>query len=136
MPGGRGNIDHLAVAPTGIYVIDAKAHSGKVRVDNPLLGSPKLQVAGRDRTRLIDGLDRQVSAVRNALERTGHPDLPIQGVLCFTTADLPPLRTLKMRGHVLLYHKALAKRLNADGPLQPADIDAIAQELARMLPPA
>lgn len=136
MPGGRGNIDHLAVSPTGVFVIDAKAHSGKVRIDNPLFGSPKLRIAGRDRTRLIDGLEKQVAAVRAALERSGHPDIPIQGVLCFPTADLPLLGTLKMRGQVLLYRKALAKRLNADGPLQPADIAAIARDLAQLLPAA
>jgi nuclease-like protein len=136
MLGGRGNIDHLAVGPSGVFVIDAKAHSGKVRIDNPLFGSAKLRIAGRDRTRLIDRLDKQVTGVRAVLERTGHSGIPVQGVLCFTTADLPLLRTLKMSGHVLLYRKALAKRLNADGPLQPADIDVIAQELARMLPPA
>ena len=34
MPGGRGNIDHLAVAPCGVFVIDAKQYSGKVRVED------------------------------------------------------------------------------------------------------
>jgi len=36
MPGGRGNIDHLVVAPTGVYVVDAKDVQGKVRVAAPL----------------------------------------------------------------------------------------------------
>jgi hypothetical protein len=55
--------------------------------------------------------------------------------LCFTTADLP-LGTLKMRGHLLLYRKALAKRLDADGPLQLAAIDTLAHTLVVALPPA
>ena len=136
MPRGRGNIDHIAIAPTGVFVIDAKAHSGTVRIENPLFGSAKLRIAGRDRTGLIDGLNRQVLAVREALDRAGRPDVPIQGVLCFTTADLPLLRTLKMRGHLLLYRKALAKKLNADGALEPAEIEAIARDLTRELPAA
>jgi hypothetical protein len=136
MPLGRGNIDHIAVAPSGVYVIDAKAHSGTVRVEKHLFGATKLRIAGRDLTKLIDGLDRQVATVRDALDRSGHADVPVQGVLCFTNADLPVLRTLTMRGHLVLYRKALAKRLNADGALQTPEIDLIARTIATKLPPA
>ena len=136
MPRGRGDIDHLAIASTGVFVIDAKAIKGKVRVQRPLFGKPKLCVSGRDRTKLIDGLDRQVSAVRNALTTSDHSDVSVQGVLCFTTADLPFFGTSKMRGHLLLHRKALAKRINKQGPLQPRTIDALAHTLAAALPPA
>ena len=134
MPGGRGDIDHLAVAPTGVYVIDAKDLSGKVRIARPLFGAEKLLVAGRNRTKLIDGLDRQVAVVEAVLNGSGHPDVPVRGVLCFTKADLPLLGTLKMRGHLLLYRRALAKRLNADGPLGAAAIDGLAHTIAEALP--
>jgi hypothetical protein len=136
MPRGRGNIDHVAIAPAGVFVIDAKAHSGKVQIERPLFGAPKLRIARRDRTGLIDGLDRQVAAVRDALGRTGYVNVPIQGVLCFTNADLPLLRTLRIRGHLLLYRKALAARLNADGKFHAGGIEAIARGLAHELPPA
>ena len=79
MPQGRRHIDHVAIAPTGVFVIDAKAHSGNVRIDSPLFGSAKLRIAGRDSTKLIDGLDRQVAAVSDALARAGHPDVTVQG---------------------------------------------------------
>ncbi|MBA3748410.1 MAG: NERD domain-containing protein, partial [Solirubrobacterales bacterium] len=39
MPAGAVNIDHLAIAPTGVYVIDAKAWKGKVAAPKPLLES-------------------------------------------------------------------------------------------------
>lgn len=136
MPGSRGDIDHLAIAPTGVFVIDAKNVKGKVRVAKPLLGGAKLLIAGRNRTKFIDGLDRQVHAVRGVLTASGHPDVPVQGVLCFTTADLPLLGTPKMRGHLLLRRKALAKRINKQGPLQPSTIDALAHALAAALPSA
>ncbi len=136
MPLGRGNIDHIAVAPTGVYVIDAKAHSGTVRIDKPLFGAAKLRIAGRDHTKLIDGLDRQIAAIRDALDRYGHADVPVQGVLCFTNADLPVLRTLAIRGHLLLHPKALAKRLNSNGDLQPIEIELVARTIATELPPA
>jgi hypothetical protein len=136
MPHGAGNIDHIAIAPTGVFVIDAKAHSGKVRVETPLFGAAKLKIAGRDHTKLIDGLDRQVAAVRAALERGGHKDTPVHGVLCFTSADLPLLGTLKLRGHLLLPRKPFAKRLNAAGQISAPEIEAIARSLVWQFPPA
>ncbi len=90
MPGGYGNIDHLVVAPAGVFVIDAKGSRGKVKVETPLLGTPRLLIAGRDRTKLLDGLDRQVEAVRKALLAAGHHGVPpVQGVLCFTAPPCP-----------------------------------------------
>jgi hypothetical protein len=137
MPRGHGNIDHLAVSPNGIFVIDAKDWKGKVSVSTPLFGKPKLLIGGRDRTKLIDGLDRQVATVELALGDAAR-SWPIHGVLCFTKADLPMLGlgTTKMRSHLLLYRKALAKRLNASGPFTLAQIDAMARALAAAFPPA
>jgi hypothetical protein len=60
----------------------------------------------------------------------------MQGVLCFTRADLRLLGTLQIRGHLLLYRKALAQRLNADGALDADTIDRIARDLATALPSA
>jgi hypothetical protein len=136
MPGGWGNIDHLAITSMCVFVIDAKNYKGKVRVQTPLFGKSKLRVSGRDRTKLIDGLDRQVAAVRDVLDRAGHSEVPVQGVLCFTSGDLPLFGTLKMRGHLLLYRKRLGKRLCKKGPISPETINAIAQTLAAALPPA
>jgi hypothetical protein len=136
MPGGRGDVDHIAVAPSGVFVIDAKDITGTVRVNRPWFGDAKLLVNGRDRTKLIDGLERQLTAVDGALKAVGHYDVALQGVLCFTKADLPLIGTLQMRGHLLIYRKALAKRLNADGHLDPLKIAAIARALATAFPPA
>jgi hypothetical protein len=136
MPGARGDIDHIAIAPTGVYVIDTKDWKGKVQIQTPWFGAPKLLIRGRDCTKLIDGLDRQITAVRAALDRDGYQEIPIQGAVCFTKADLPFLRTQKLRGHLLLYRKALANRLNADGPLQQPFVEHLARHLAAALPPA
>lgn len=35
---GRANIDHLAIAPSGVWVIDTKRYRGRVEVKRPLLG--------------------------------------------------------------------------------------------------
>src|SRR5215217_3006119 len=35
IPGRRANIDHIAVAPSGVWVVDAKRYKGKVAVRKP-----------------------------------------------------------------------------------------------------
>lgn len=32
VPGTRGNIDHIVVAPAGVFVVDAKRHKGLIRI--------------------------------------------------------------------------------------------------------
>src|SRR3954469_20729216 len=63
IPGSRANIDHIAVAPSGIWVIDSKRYKGKVAVSKPLFGKAKLTIAGRDKTKLVEGLAKQVALV-------------------------------------------------------------------------
>jgi hypothetical protein len=142
MPAGRGNIDHIAIASTGVHVIDTKRHRGRIDVVKPLFGAPKLRIAGRDRIKLVYGLSRQVAAVEDAL-RPLAPDVPVHGCLCFVMpagplADigLPLLRTLKINGHRLYRPRRLARRLNRPGPLAHERALAVRAELARRLPPA
>jgi len=132
-PGLGGDIDHVAIAPTGVYVIDTKAVRGRVRIDRPWFGEPKLLVGGRDRTTYLDGLDKQVAAVRAVLSEA---TVSIQGALCFTKADVPGLSSTELRGHLLVYQKALRKRLKAAGPLSPAEIAALRSRLETALTPA
>lgn len=37
IPRSRANIDHIAIAPAGVWVVDSKRYKGKVAVSNPLL---------------------------------------------------------------------------------------------------
>ena len=136
MPPGRANIDHLAVAPTGVYVIDAKAIRGSVRVARPLFGAPRLLINGRSRRKLVDGLERQVGAVRRALAGLGRTDVVVHGVLCFTKADLPLFGRCEIRGFSLRHPRATARRLKRNGPLTEPEIEALARELARAFPRA
>src|SRR5262249_54466589 len=58
MPGSRANIDHIAVAPTGVYVIDAKRYKGKIDVQRLRSGEEKLVIGGRNKTKLVAGLTK------------------------------------------------------------------------------
>lgn len=135
MPTGRGNIDHIAIAPSGVWVIDTKRYKGRVQVQKPWFGEPKLTVAGRDRTKLIDGLERQVAAVTTAIaDQSGT--VPVQGALCFVDAELPLLSTPSIRGYELLGRRGLARRLNQPGPLPEFLRGEVGGRLERALRPA
>jgi hypothetical protein len=136
MPGGYGNIDHLAIASRGVFVIDTKAIRGRVRVSRPPFGRARLLVRGCDRGHLVNALDRQVAAVRSALARSGRGDVPVQGAFCFTKAELPLFGSSEIRGHRLCSERSLGRRLNAKGALGGDAIDILARALASSFPPA
>jgi hypothetical protein len=87
IPRSRANIDHIAVTPGGVWVIDTKRYTGKApekRVEGGIIRPrvERLFVKGRDKTALVEGALKQVAHVRAAV-----PDVPIYGVLCFVDAD-------------------------------------------------
>ena len=135
LPRRRSNIDHIAVAPTGVYVIDAKQHSGKVRREDRGCRGARLTINGRDRTKLLVDLGLQVAVVRHALVAGGHGDVRVQGVLCFTTGDLPSFKALEIGGYLVVGLRRLGRQLDAVGSLSWSAIEAIAGVLAEALPP-
>ena len=71
VPGSRANIDHLVVAASGIWIIDAKSYNGKVEqrdVRKWLQTDNRLYVNGRDQSKLVSGLARQINAVLEAID--------------------------------------------------------------------
>lgn len=142
IPGTRANIDHLAVAPSGVFVIDAKRYKGKIEVREPFLGDPRLLIAGRNKTKLVEGLARQRDTVRATLE-AGLPEMPVHACFCFLNpadqpsgSGLPLFRTLSIDGFPLFYPRKLSKRLNASGALTEDSRREVAELLAYALPPA
>jgi hypothetical protein len=142
MPNSRANVDHLAVAPSGVYVIDAKRYKGKIEVRKPLFGEEMLVIEGRKQPKLVEGLERQVAAVRAALEALGH-EIPVQGCFCFINpsgqasgSGIPVVRTLTVKGFPLYYPKRLAKRLKQRGDLVGDQAQCVAETLAQRFPPA
>ena len=142
IPGSRANIDHIAVTGTGVYVIDAKRYRGKIEVRSPIFGKPKLVIAGRDRTKLLTGLEKQVNVVTEVLAEVA-PDIPVQGCLCFVAPEglladvgLPIMRTLKINGFPLYYLRRLAKQLNRPGAVTRDEAATICLALAQRLLPA
>ncbi|WP_273653571.1 nuclease-related domain-containing protein [Cellulomonas fimi] len=140
IPRTRANIDHIAVAPTGVYVIDAKRYKGRpdLRVQGGLLRprTATLTVGGRDCTKLLTGVQKQVELVRAALAPT-HPDVRVRGQLCFVDADWPLFGGAFALDDVdVLWPKKAAQILNRDGPLTDDQIDLVHRGLADAFPVA
>lgn len=137
IPGSRANIDHLAVTPTGIYVIDAKRYAGRphLKIDGGLFRPrvEKLLVGSRDCTKLVDGVLKQVDVVKGAI----GADIPVHGVLCFVEADWPLIGgSFITRGVEALRPKKLYPKLKSDGPITSDAIGEMCRTLAAALPPA
>lgn len=137
IPGSRANIDHIAVTPSGVFVIDAKQYKGRpsLRVEGGVLRPriERLVVAGRDRTKVVDGVLNQVEVVRAVVGE----ELPVTGVLCFIEADWPLVGgAFVTRGVHVLWPKRLYTRIAVDGPLDGELIATVHGRLAAALPPA
>jgi hypothetical protein len=89
--GTRGNIDHIVIAPAGVFVVDAKNLKGMVEIRNHgWFWKPdyRLTVGRRDCSALADRMGWQVEAVTAALK--GSEAMPaVVPVLCFLQADWP-----------------------------------------------
>jgi hypothetical protein len=140
IPRTRANIDHIAVAPSGVYVIDAKRYKGRpdLRIQGGILRprTTTLMVGGRDCTKLVDGMHKQVDLVRGALEHS-HPDARVRGMLCFVDADWPLIGGSFSIDHVdVLWPKKAAQVLNGEGPLTSEQVSGIHEHLAMAFPVA
>ena len=134
---GSANIDHIVVAPSGVFVIDAKKYSGCLEVRDKgsmFRTDERLYVNGRDRTALLDGVRRQVADVRTVLgDEWDH--IPVRPALCFIGCEWTRLKEKNLGGVAVVWPKALPKLVSADGPHR-AQADALATLLRRLLKPA
>ena len=137
-PGTKGNIDHLAVGPGGVYIVDAKRYEGKVeRRDVGSFFRPdiRLYVNNRDRTKVVKGMGWQVGAVRKAMDATGHSDVPLRAVLCFVEAEWSLFaKPIVLDGVTILWPKAMQELVRGGEILDTAGIDRVARDLAAALP--
>lgn len=136
--GTKANIDHIAIGPSGVWVIDAKRYKDKrpeLRVAGGLFRPrvESLRVGGRDGTKLVDGVKSQVDGVREALT---DDTIPITGVLCFLEADWPLLGgSFTVDGVHVVWPRLLIKRM-MEAPIVAFDVDAIDARLAQAFPVA
>lgn len=136
VPRTRGNIDHLAIAPSGVWIIDAKRYQGRVEkrdVGGWFSTDLRLYVGGRDRTKLVGGLRWQIDAVVGAL---AGEMLPTHAALTFVGAEWPLFfaKPLVLSDVWITWPKKLAELIGGPGPLTSPEVERVARRLAASLP--
>ena len=139
IPRSRANIDHIVVARGGVYVIDSKRYKDKkveLRKVGPLFSrQSRLYVGGRDQTKLVEALNKQLTIVREALASAGFRHVPVRGFLCFAEAEwefLPaPLRFDSVR---VVSPRGLIKALDREKYEKPLLVHPVAEALAKAFP--
>lgn len=130
LPRSCANIDHLAVTPNGVFVIDAKRYRGRpaLVVEGGLIRPrvEKLTVEGRDRTKVVEGVTKQAEVVRGLV----GPGVPVRGVLCFVEADWPRSATHSSSARSASSGPKLYPVLRAAGPMPSDEIARIHRMLA------
>jgi hypothetical protein len=143
IPGTRANIDHIAVTRSGaVWAIDAKNYSGKVqRIDKGGWFSTdlRLYVGRRDCTKLVDGMAKQVDAIRAALGEAVVREfsVSVRAGLCFVAAEWSLFaKPFELGGVWIGWPKALGERVIEPGGLMPEQLALLARSVATVLPPA
>jgi hypothetical protein len=138
-PGTTANIDHVAGAPTGVWVIDAKRYTGQVAkkdVGRWFSSDVRLFVGRRDCTKLVTGMAKQVDAVRTALGAE-WADVPVRPVLCFVDTDWRWFAApFELDGVLVSWPRAVCELLARPGPYSGATVGSIFARLDERLRPA
>ena len=135
IPRSTANIDHLVIASTGVWIIDAKKYSGRLQRRDK--GGWReidyhVYVNGRDQTKLARGLHKQAAAVRIAL---GDLEVSIHTALCFIDAEWDFfLKPFQVQGVWVTYGKKLAEIIAMPGSLTNVEVLRIANVLADAFP--
>lgn len=136
IPGSRTNIDHLAIGSGGVTVIDARRIRGRVRVRRAggLFGESRerLLIAGREETKLVEGVCRQVAAVSELL----GGGVAVIGAMCFVESGGLPLFSSTLDGVRIAGLRGVARLARRDGPHAPSEVHEIAERLRTSLPEA
>ena len=143
IPYSVSNIDHIAIARSGVYVIDAKRYQ-RARVKRAQLGSilipgpPQLIVRGRNCTNLVSRTLPQRNAVAKALEALPEAqDVPIARMLVFVDSDWSMFGSaFDIDGVWIGPPRQMAKVISRAGNLDSKTIRLIAERLAERLRPA
>lgn len=137
-PGSTANIDHIVVAPSGVFVIDTKRYKGRPHLRNVgglLRKDVRLYVGSRDCSKLVDGMTKQIMAVDQACAdlMTGDPPAFVRPVLCFAEWGILD-KAFAIGGVLVDGPRSISRTVRQPGPLTPERVAAIAERLLQRLP--
>ena len=142
IPSTKANIDHIVVCPSGVFVIDAKKYKGQrpsLRIEGGWIRArtETLMVGSHNRTKLVDGVHKQVDRVREALEANGLRAVPVRGMLCFVEADWPLIGgDFTIAGLNVLWPKKAASHIVNPGAVDAATAERVYHARASTFQPA
>jgi Nuclease-related domain len=129
VPGSRANVDHLAVGPAGVFVIDSKRYSGRLSLGpDGMLWYGRYPLAQQLATAVWTSL-----RVAEALQLP--PEEPIVPLLVIHRAAVP-WGGLTVAGVQVIPPSALADTLGRDAILPAAQVAVIAGQATARLHPA
>jgi hypothetical protein len=105
--------------------VELRDVGGWFRVDR------RLYVAGRDRTKLVGGLDWQVNAVETCL---AEMEVPVKPVLCFVKGWGRWQKPSEIDDTLVIWSAKLAEWIAEPGPLDAATVKRLAALLAEVFP--
>lgn len=132
VPGYGGNLDHVAIGPTGVWAIETKNVAGKVEIDGDAL-----KIRGYRQDRMVDQVYREAAAVQVALGRALMAvGVSVTPVICVHRAELPFFNKT-VRGVRLASGPQLVRLLRSgDAVLSAEQVQELAAEADRLLTPA
>ena len=143
IPGTKANIDHLVVASSGVWIIDTKNWKGRIEYkgSSSFSTDPRLYVAGKDRTAVVEAMYAMVIPVAKAID---NRSVPVNPALVFidgdwATAALPRLMMNRPYQHLGVWitpPKILAKMINEAGPLDNQAVQVLGVKLDHLFVPA
>ncbi len=107
---GRGNVDHVVVGPTGIFVLETKAWTGRVY----LKPGPRLMCGAREEDRTISQVLAEVFEVRRRLRHVGM-DGWVEAFVALTATRLPK-GEIDLRGVRVVEAGAIPDAIRASRP--------------------
>lgn len=146
LPNSNANIDHVVIAPSGLWIIDTKKWSGKIEYRGKRFDDPdmRLIVGGQDRTLKVEALYNQVIPVAQLIDDLDpgrsidiHPAIVFVRGNWSTKLTLLDMisRPVHHDGVLIASPKMLTRKINENGPLQPELIKRLAERLESTLIP-
>ncbi len=141
VPGTRSQIKLIAVAPAGVFVIDAKDVKGLVHTKRPgpisALGPDELHVGRRNCTQMLGAVAQQVEAVRQALNtKPWASDVPVHAILCLTRARWGFASPLELGDVWIGWPRLVSPRVRRPALMDSPMVNEVSLVLADRLPSA
>jgi hypothetical protein len=137
VPGAKAVLNHILVAPSGVWIVEGKEYDGRVErrdVGGWFRVDERLYVADKDRSHLVDGLDRHVIGVENLLAQAGLASVPVHAALCFVNSEWGWFaKPFSMSGVWVTWPERLTELVLEWKAIPESDFDTLARAIAARL---